>query len=95
MSRRNARDCVPMSDWRQAVFVVAALGGSSLVAGQVTIDVPESSEVAVFSQTSLQARVVNPNTPRAIFFNDTTMVAWPAGGFIEIAAQDPRQGVQF
>jgi hypothetical protein len=59
------------------------------------LDVPESSQVAVFSKTSLQARVINPATPRAIFFNDTTMVAWPAGGFIEIAAQEPRQGLQF
>jgi len=59
------------------------------------LEVPESSQVAVFSQTSLQARVINPATPRAIFFNDTTLVAWPAGGFIEIAAQDARQGLQF
>ena len=59
------------------------------------LDVPESSQLAVFSRTSLQARVIGPTTPRAIFFNDTTMVAWPAGGFVEIAAQDPRQGLQF
>jgi hypothetical protein len=59
------------------------------------LDVPESSQVAVFSKTSLQAPVIGPTTPRAIFFNDTTMVAWPSGGFIEIATQDPRQGIQF
>jgi hypothetical protein len=59
------------------------------------LDVPESSQVTVFSKTSLQARLIDPATPRAIYFNDTTMVAWPAGGFVEIAAQDPRQGVQF
>ena len=59
------------------------------------LDVPESSQVTVFSKTSLQARVIDPARPRAIFFNDTTMVAWPAGGFIEMAALDPRQGVQF
>jgi hypothetical protein len=59
------------------------------------LDVPESSQVAVFSKTSMQAPVIGPTTPRTIFFNDTTMVAWPSGGFIEIAAQDPRQGIQF
>ncbi len=59
------------------------------------LDVPESSQLAVFSKTSLQARAIGPTTPRTIFFNDSTMVAWPAGGFIEIAAQDPRQGLQF
>jgi hypothetical protein len=30
-----------------------------------------------------------------IFFNDTVAVAWPRGGFIEIAAQDASQGVHF
>ncbi|HEY6510249.1 MAG TPA: hypothetical protein VIY56_19635 [Vicinamibacterales bacterium] len=59
------------------------------------LDVPEASQVAVFSKTSLQARVIAPANPRAIFFNDSTIVAWPSAGFIEIATQDPRQGAMF
>lgn len=55
---------------------------------------PES-QLAVFSKTSLQTAVISPRTPRTIFFNDRTIVAWPKGGFIEIAAQDARQGVAF
>ena len=59
------------------------------------LDIGESSQVVVFSKTSLQAQVVSPANPRAIYFNDTTAVAWPGGGFIEIATQDPRQGLVF
>jgi len=32
---------------------------------------------------------------RTIFFSDAVTVAWPRGGSIEIAAQDPRQGMRF
>ena len=37
----------------------------------------------------------SPQNPRAIFFIDSVVVAWPRGGFIEIAAHDPTQGVIF
>ncbi len=57
--------------------------------------IPPESQLAVFSKTSLQSAVIGPRTPRTIFFNDRTIVAWPKGGFIEIAAQDARQGVAF
>ena len=33
-------------------------------------DVPESSQVLVFSKTSLQRSRIGPKTPRAIYFND-------------------------
>jgi hypothetical protein len=57
--------------------------------------IPAESQLAVFSKTSLQSPVIGPKTPRTIFFNDRTIVAWPEGGFIEIAAQGARQGVAF
>jgi hypothetical protein len=59
------------------------------------LDIPIESQVALFSGTSLQARLVNAKNPRTIFFNDSTTVAWMAGGFIEVAALDPRQGANF
>jgi len=59
------------------------------------LDIPVSSQLALFSKTSLQAPAISPQNPRAIYFNDSVTVAWPRGGFIEIAAQDPRQGVMF
>jgi hypothetical protein len=59
------------------------------------LNVPIESQIAVFSKTSLQAPLIDPGNPRTIFFNDSVAVGWMKGGFIELAAQDPRQGVQF
>jgi len=59
------------------------------------LDIPVSSQLAVFSRTSLQRLIISPQNPRAIYFNDSVFVAWPRGGFIEIAAQDRSQGVMF
>jgi len=59
------------------------------------LDIPIESQMAVFSGTSLQARIINARNPRTIFFNDSTAVAWMAGGLIEVAALDPRQGAIF
>jgi hypothetical protein len=59
------------------------------------LDVNTDTQLAVFSKTSLQSASISPNNPRTVFFNDHVIVAWPRGGFIEIAAQDPSQGVAF
>jgi hypothetical protein len=59
------------------------------------LHIPIESQVAVFSKTSLQATRIEPDNPRTIFFNDTAAVAWVRGGFIELAAQDPEQGIVF
>jgi hypothetical protein len=60
-----------------------------------SLNVPVESQIAVFSKTSLQAARIEPANPRTIFFNDSVAVAWVHGGFIELAAQDPEQGVNF
>jgi hypothetical protein len=59
------------------------------------LDVPLESQVAVFSKTSVQARIISPVNPRTLFFNDRVVVGWPRGGFIEAAALDPQLGVVF
>jgi hypothetical protein len=59
------------------------------------LDVDTDTQLAVFSRTSLQSFVIRPNNPRTIFFNDSVVVAWVRGGFIELAAQGPSQGVAF
>ena len=59
------------------------------------LDVRLDSQVVVFSKTSLQSDRIRAGNPRAIYFNDTVMVGWVRGGFIEIAAQDPQQGAVF
>jgi hypothetical protein len=59
------------------------------------LDVPESSQIMVFAKTSLQRHLIDARTPRAVYFNDDVSVAWVPGGLIEIASQDPTQGVRF
>jgi len=59
------------------------------------LDIPIDSQVALFSGASLQARIINARNPRTIFFNDSTAVGWMAGGLIEVASLDPRQGATF
>jgi hypothetical protein len=59
-------------------------------------EIPIESQVVVFSQTSAQSSQINFHNPRAIFFNDTVMVGWVHGtDHLEVAAEDPQQGVIF
>jgi hypothetical protein len=60
------------------------------------LGVPIESQVLVYSETSFQARKINRQNPRAVFFTDRVAVGWVRGGdILEIAAQDPRQGTVF
>ncbi len=60
------------------------------------LEIDVESQVLVFSKTSLQIRGITPETPRAIFFNDSTYVAWTRGApTIEIASMDPNVGPVF
>ncbi len=60
------------------------------------LNIPHSSQVLVFSKTSLQRQRISPATPRAIYFNDDTYVGWCRNGdFIEIATADPKLGAVF
>jgi hypothetical protein len=59
------------------------------------LNIPIESQVMVFSKTSVQASLINPGNPRALFFNDSVAVGWVRGGFIEFAAEDPQQGTVF
>ena len=60
------------------------------------LNVPVESQMLVFSQTSFQAPLINMHNPRAVYFSDTAAVGWVRGGeVLEVAAQDPKQGVLF
>jgi hypothetical protein len=59
------------------------------------LDVPEESQVLVFSKTSLQNRFIDPGSPRALFFSENAYVAYVPGGAIEVIAQDPALGPVF
>lgn len=60
------------------------------------LNVPVSSQVLVFSKTSLQASRISPQRPRALYFNDETYVGWvQRGDVVELMATDPEQGEIF
>jgi hypothetical protein len=60
------------------------------------LEIPISSQVLVFSKTSLQQLKISPQTPRAIYFNDDSYVGWiPHGDVIEIMSTDPQEGEIF
>jgi hypothetical protein len=56
------------------------------------LKVPISSQVLVFSKSSLQRDTVTGRNPRALYFNDDTYVGWMPGGLIEVTGIDPVLG---
>lgn len=60
------------------------------------LKVPISSQVLVFSKTSLQRDRICPKTPRAIYFNDDIYVGFCLrGDVMEFSAVDPKLGTVF
>lgn len=59
------------------------------------LGIPESSQLLVFSTTSLQLGLISPSNPRALYFNEDTYVGWVPGGRIEIVSIDPELGAIF
>lgn len=60
------------------------------------LQVPESSQVLVFSKTSLQRSRISPKSPRALYFNDEMYIGFcRSGQVLEISAVDPRLGTVF
>jgi hypothetical protein len=58
--------------------------------------IPTESQIVVFSSASFQAKLINPENPRAIYFNDDVAIAWVRGSSsIEAAAFDPETGTAF
>jgi hypothetical protein len=60
------------------------------------LNISTSSQVLVFSKTSLQREFITPERPRAIYFNDEVYVGVVQHSeVVEIASVDPRQGTIF
>ena len=79
-----------------AVALAHEKGGGYLRAVLKRLDVPASSQVLVFSKTSLQRSRIGPKTPRAIYFNDDVAVAFCRGGdALELVADDANLGAVF
>jgi hypothetical protein len=60
------------------------------------LKVPKSSQMLVFSKTSLQRELISPKTPRSIFFGDDIYVGFiPGAPLIEVSVADPKLGAVF
>ncbi|MGH7168818.1 MAG: hypothetical protein ACRELF_08000 [Gemmataceae bacterium] len=60
------------------------------------LNVPVSSQMLVFSKTSLQRQRISPRTPRAIYFGDDAYLGYcQKGDLLEVSAVDPRLGAVF
>jgi hypothetical protein len=60
------------------------------------LEVPVSSQMLVFSKTSLQRHRIAPRTPRALYFSDDVYVGYCRDGdVLEISAVDPKLGAVF
>jgi hypothetical protein len=56
------------------------------------LDVPVSSQMLVFTATSLQKGLISARNPRALYFNDDTYVGYVPRGRIEVISLDPELG---
>jgi hypothetical protein len=56
------------------------------------LDIPVSSQMLVFSTTSLQLSLISPSNPRALYFNEDVYLGYVPGGRIEIVSLDPELG---
>jgi hypothetical protein len=60
------------------------------------LHVQVESQMLVMSKTGVQGLHTDPKNPRAIFFNDAATVGYIRGApLLELAVQDPQQGVVF
>ena len=60
------------------------------------LDISSTSQILVFSKSSLQQALISPQTPRALYFNDEVYVGWVQGsGLLEVASMDPDLGPVF
>jgi hypothetical protein len=60
-----------------------------------SLEVPESSQMLVFSATSFQTPLISARNPRAIYFNEDTYIGFVPGGKLEVLSVDPEHGPIF
>ncbi len=59
------------------------------------LEIPEESQVLVFSKTSLQNSLINQRNPRSIYFSMDAYVGWVPGGKVEVIIEDEKLGPVF
>ena len=58
-------------------------------------NIPQESQVMVFSKTSKQNDRISPATPRVVYFSDNAYVGYSVGGVLEVSTVDPVLGPIF
>lgn len=74
---------IPLDHSSEKAFVISLLK---------SLEVPATSQMLVFSTTSLQLRLITPSNPRALYFSDDLYLGYIPGGRIEIVSVDPELG---
>jgi hypothetical protein len=86
-NRRIQAGAVPLTFEGRGGFLRSALDA---------LQIPVDSQLLVFTGDSLQGKLVNEQSPRAIYFNDRVTLGWVRDGeFLEVAAHDESAGVVF
>jgi hypothetical protein len=79
-----------------SVKLVATAQHGYLESVLAALAIDPDSQLLVFSKTSLQIDVISAATPRAVYFNDDTYVAWvQQSGVLEIVTMDADRGPVF
>jgi hypothetical protein len=60
------------------------------------LEISPASQMLVFAKNSVNARIISPDNPRALYFNDAVYVGFvPGAPFLEVSGVDPRKGAIF
>ena len=60
------------------------------------LNIATETQLLVFSKTGIQAAATGPANPRALYYDDATVVGYiPGARVLELTAHDPEQGVVF
>ncbi len=59
------------------------------------LEIPVSTQMLVYSATSLQSGIINPHNPRALYYNSETSVGYIPGGRLEVASLDAEAGMVY
>lgn len=76
-------------------FAVTGEGKAAVKQVLDALGISTKTQVVVFSKTSVQRVRINPQNPRAFYFNDECYIGWVPGGLIEVASIDPQLGPIF
>jgi len=96
---RPARDPVATLNGKIAngeIRLTSDSGSGYARAALAALGISADSQLLVFSKTGVQGGLTGPSNPRALLFNDTVVVGYiRAAPLLEVAAQDPQQGMVF